>query len=160
MNSIINFNNPIKYMVVSPTGEIIQRGQVQNAVGARLKDQLSRAMGFSYGTPAGTVLQITGMGFRTDGSAILGSFAQWFAGATCAGTVYNTATYSNSIMLAGTYTATANVSVKSAILYSLAANLTSPSLDVGSFCYAYSTQFNMSCGSGGLMIIQWTVNVL
>lgn len=156
MNDQIRFNNSISYMIVSPLGEVEMEGLTQNQTGALVKDRILSALTTAAGASPGTITAVNYMGFRTDGSAILGSVNQWYVSGTAISTRYNSATYLNSVNFNGTYTATANTTVKTVAL--LWANSFANGSDMGSFAHFYSTNLNMSVGSAGKIIIQWTVS--
>ncbi len=156
MNEQIKFNNDIHYMVVSPLGDVTSEGMTKNQTGALVKDKILVALTTNSGVAPGTVTAVNYMGFRCDGSAILGSANQWFVTGTAISTRYNSATYLNTVNFNGTYTATANTTVKTVAL--LWANSFTSGSDMGSFSHYYSTNLNMSVGSGGKIIIQWTVS--
>jgi len=157
MEQII-FKNDIHYLCVSPEGEIISQGDLTNVTGYRTRDMVLRCLSAPVAANSGTLIPVEYMYFRTDGKAALGSFTEWNNGN---GTVLSTRLVSSGSYLTGvrfdaTYTATANVSVKAAIL----TNTTqSAADDIGSFAQFWSTNFNMACGNGGKLIIQWTVSI-
>lgn len=157
MLDVIKFDNDIHYMVVTPTGILGQEGWVKNAVGYRLKDQISKMLTTPSGDSPGTLGQINLAYYRLDGTQSLGTAGVYVASdsSTVYSTRYNSGTYINSVMFSATYTATANVTCKVVALNNIAMSGAS---DVGSFCAFYSTNINMGVGSGGKIILQWTVN--
>jgi hypothetical protein len=152
------FQNDVAYMSVNPEGEIISRGGLRNVTGYNTRDSIMRGMTTPPSVSVGTLLQSDRMYFRLDGNTTIGSFAQYVAAdsATALSTRYNSATYVTSVMFNATYTATANVTCKNVVL-TLGAR--SAGDDVGSFSDFWSTNFNMGCGSGGKLIIQWTISM-
>jgi hypothetical protein len=157
MNDKIFFDNTIAYMVVGPSGEISQQGEVKNQTAARLKDKILLALTLPN-ADNGSLVGINEIAFRTDGSAILGTFLTWTS-STAFSTRYNNATYLNSVNFNSTYTATANVNIKTISCLDHSGILFAVTDDVASFCHLYSTNLNMSVGSAGKIIIQWTVSM-
>lgn len=153
---MIQFNNFINYMVVSPSGDVLNEGVLKNAVGGRVKDQIMRGLTTPSGGNAGTILPVGYISYRCDGSTVLGSFEQWFA-ATAFSTRYNSSTYVTSVGYSATYTATTTTTVKSVILQENVG--WSSAVDVGSLCLFYSTSLNLTAGSASRIIINWTVGV-
>lgn len=153
----IKFVNDIHYMSVGPTGEIISQGDLRNVTGQWMRDVIMKMLTTPASSNPGTLGQVDRMYFRLDGNASLGSFQTYDPGnGTAYSTRYNSATYISSVMFNATYTATANVSCKSVVM-TLGAR--SSGDDIGSFAKFWSTNFNMACGSGGKLIVQWTVSV-
>lgn len=157
MDAIV-FNNTISYMVVRADGSIGEQGSMKNRQAPRVRDAIARALTTPGLTGVGTILQVTHLGFRPDGTAVLGSWNEWVTGGSAYSTRYSNSTYVTSVMFNGTFTATANVTVKTVALYN---NTPTPvtTMEVASFCHFYSTSFNVTLGSGGQLIVQWTVNV-
>jgi hypothetical protein len=156
MQDIIRFNNDIHYLVVSPDGSIAEEGKSHNQTGYFVKDAICRAFTTPSGVSPGTVTQICNMLFRADGSAILGSFNQWVMTGSAYSTRYNSATAVTSVGFNGTFQATANVTVKTVALGWRDFSGFESDL-VGGSVHFYSTNLNMSVGSAGKIIIQWTV---
>jgi hypothetical protein len=157
LSDSIYFVNEIAYIVTNPVGDIVQSGATKNAAGARLKNQIMRALTVQEGVSAGTLSGIQDVGFRADGSTILGSTAQYVF-STAFSTRYNNSTYVTSVNFNSTFSATANVTVKTVILFDEMVELNPASSDVGSFMSFYSTSLNLSVGSAGKIIVSWTIN--
>jgi hypothetical protein len=155
MNDKLAFRNDIHYMVVSPYGEVTDIGYIHNEVAPRVKDSILRALTTPSGDDPGTLTSVRYLEFRPDGLAILGSKAQWTSGSALS-TRYENATYVESINFNGTYTATANTTIKTVGLRDKHDDIISSS-KMGSFLMFYSTSLNMSVGSGGKVIVQWTI---
>lgn len=155
----IRFDNNIHYMVVSPIGKVEQEGDIHNAVGVTIKDLILKALTTQNGASAGTLMSVQGMGFRTDGSALLGTYLTWHhAAATAYSTRYNNTSSLTSVGFNATYTATANTTVKSVILEQAVGY--ADSIDVATTALFYSTSMSMSVGSAGKIIVQWTVGAV
>lgn len=152
----ITFKNEIAYMVVSPIGTIESQGTLSNAVGALSKDQILKAVTTPYLTAVGTLIQLNYLGFRTDGSTVMGSFAQWYTAGSAFSTRYNNSSQLTSVGYNGTYIATANVTVRAIALLPAAL---SGLVNAATTCGFYSTNINMAVGSAGAIIVQWTVSM-
>lgn len=149
-NDTFKFNNHVTFRSFGADGKLLTYGELYNVTAAPLKDLVAKL--FTGGT---TIPSLFGLHWRLDGLTDLGTFDTYIL-TTCYSTRYNSATRINSIGLSGTYTATANVSLKVA---AITENTTYGStVAVGDTGYFYSTNFNMACGSAGKLVIDWSVN--
>ena len=159
MKDGIYFQNDVHYMSVSPEGAIISQGDLRNVTGYFMRNNIMMMLTTPYGVSPGTVGCISNMAFRLDGNTILGSYAQYVSAdnGTAYSTRYNSATWCNNVMFNATYTATANVTAKTIAL--ILGSTWGGLVDMGLVVGFWSTLFNMSCGSGGKMIVQWNVSM-
>ena len=157
MHDKIYFQNEIAYMVVGPHGDIQDKGILKNAVGWRMKDQIMRGITGVDGASPGTLVSIQRMAFRADGSTILGSLEQYVL-STAYSTRYNNATYVTSVNFNGTFSATANTTIRAVVLGDSIIPLAPTSALVGTYMMFYSTSFNLSVGSAGAIVISWTIS--
>jgi hypothetical protein len=154
----LKFNNTIDYMVVGGGGEIISHGQLHNASGYRMREQVLKALTQNYQVTVGTEFQVNRLYFRNDSLTTLGSFAQWCIedSSTAYSTRYTTGSNVTSVNFTGTYTATANMTCRGIALVEKSYNASD---DIGSFAKFYSTNLAVSVGNTSKIIINWTLSV-